>query len=404
MEKCVLDTSALMSCCNIIERLKSEYNIIIPITVIEELDNLKTNRDYERSSKARNAIRHIRDNAQYVEFDLVRRVAKEFEANNIVANVYNMNDDIIVTSAYHNMAYLCTGDLNLQIKAKSVGVPLVDVPSDILYKGYKRVVLTDEQLAYLYEHTMENIYNLNINEYLIIYNDEQVCLDVLKWTAQGHVKVGHKNIKTRMFGNVKAKDEYQLCALDSMCNNDITAIYGRAGSGKTHLALAYLMKLLECGDIRKIYVIFSYNTLKGAPTLGYEKGDHEEKILMTGSIGNILATKFGDINMVKSLMMNGQLEIVPTANIRGINVSSTDSIFITEGQNMDIYTLKTVLQRCEQGCKQVYEGDILEQTDVNISQSGMERMIDVFKDNDCFGCIKLKNSYRSTVTTIADKM
>ena len=95
MEKCVLDTSALMSCCNIIERLKSEYNIIIPITVIEELDNLKTNRDYERSSKARNAIRHIRDNAQYVEFDLVRRVAKEFEANNIVANVYNMNDDII---------------------------------------------------------------------------------------------------------------------------------------------------------------------------------------------------------------------------------------------------------------------------------------------------------------------
>ena len=99
MEKCVLDTSALMSCCNIIERLKSEYNIIIPITVIEELDNLKTNRDYERSSKARNAIRHIRDNAQYVEFDLVRRVAKEFETNNIVANVYNMNDDIIVAVA-----------------------------------------------------------------------------------------------------------------------------------------------------------------------------------------------------------------------------------------------------------------------------------------------------------------
>lgn len=77
---------------------------------------------------------------------------------------------------------------------------------------------------------------------------------------------------------------------------------------------------------------------------------------------------------------------------------------LPKDKTWDIYTLKTVLQRCEQGCKQVYEGDILEQTDVNISQSGMERMIDVFKDNDCFGCIKLKNSYRSTVTTIADKM
>lgn len=404
MEKCVLDTSALMSCCNIIDRLKSEFDIIIPITVIEELDNLKTNKDYERSSKARNAIRHIRDNSQYVQFDLVRRVAKEFENNNIVANNFNMNDDIIVTSAYHNMAHLCTGDLNLQIKAKSIDVPLVDIPSDILYKGYKRVVLADEQLAYLYEHLMDNVYDLNINEYLLVYNQEQEFIDALKWTVEGCVKVSHKNIKTRMFGNVKAKDEYQLCALDSMCNNDITAVYGRAGSGKTHLALAYLMKLLECGDVRKVYVIFSYNTLKGAPTLGYEKGDHEEKILMTGSIGNILATKFGDINMVKSLMMNGQLEIVPTANIRGLNISATDATYITESQNMDVYTLKTVLQRCEQGCKQIYEGDILEQTDVNISQSGMERMVDVFKDNDCFGCMKLKHSYRSPVTAIADKM
>lgn len=403
MEKCVLDTSALMSCCNIIERLKSEYNIIIPITVIEELDNLKTNRDYERASKARNAIRHIRDNTQYVEFDLVRRVANEFQNNNLVDNNFNMNDDIIVTSAYYNMAYLCTGDLNLQIKAKSVNVPLIDVPSEILYKGYKRVILTDAELAYLYEHMNENIYNLNINEYLLIYNDEQTCLDALKWAEQGHVKVGHKNLKTRMFGNVKAKDEYQLCALDSMFNNDITAIYGRAGSGKTHLALSYLMKLLECGDIRKIYVIFSYNTLKGAPTLGYEKGDHEEKILMTGSIGNILATKFGDLNAVKSMMMNDTLEIVPTANIRGIELRDC-GCYATEIQNADIYTLKTIIQRCGSNCKQIYEGDILEQTDVNISQSGMERMIDVFKGSDCFGCIKLKNNYRSEVTTLADKM
>lgn len=403
MEKLVLDTSALMSCCNIIERLRETYDIIIPITVIEELDNLKTNRDYERASKARNAIRHIRDNSQYVEFDLVRRLAKELENNNVVENTFNMNDDIIVTSAFHNQATLCTGDLNLQIKAKSLGVQLVEVPSDILYKGYKRVILTDEQLAYFYEHPTENTFKLNINEYLLIYNDQQDFLDAQKWTVTGFTKVGHKNLKTRMFGNVKAKDEYQLCALDSMCNNDITAIYGRAGSGKTHLALAYLMKLLESGDIRKIYVIFSYNTLKGAPTLGYEKGDHEEKILMTGSIGNILATKFGDLNMVKSMMMNGELEIIPTANIRGAEYKDA-AVLSTETQNVDTYTLKTIVQRCGENCKQVYEGDILEQTDVNISQSGMERMIDVFKGEDCFGCLKLKNNYRSSVTTIADKM
>lgn len=59
MNRLVLDTSALMEHNNIIEKFYKEYNIIIPIVVIEELDNLKTNRDYYKSSKARQAIKQI---------------------------------------------------------------------------------------------------------------------------------------------------------------------------------------------------------------------------------------------------------------------------------------------------------------------------------------------------------
>ena len=195
-----------------------------------------------------------------------------------------------------------------------------------------------------------------------------------------------------------------MCALDSLEHNEVTVLYGRAGSGKSQLSLAYLIRQLEQGDISKIYIVYSYDTLRGAKTLGYEKGTHEEKILMTGSVGNILATKFGSIDAVKALMLQDQLEIIPTANIRGVEFKSDSALYVTEAQNLDVYTMKTIIQRCCAGCKQIYEGDIIEQTDINISQSGIERMLDVFKGNEKFGCIKLKNNYRSDITTLADKM
>lgn len=403
MNNLVLDTSALMDCGNIITKLHNDYHIIIPVVVIEELDNLKTNRDYSKSSKARTAIKEIESNANIIDFDLSRRLDGDLVRHYAVENTYNMNDDIIVTSTLLNSASLCTADLNLKIKARALSVPCVDVPTDILYRGYAKVDVSDEELAYLYEHTNENIYGLNINQYLLLYQNDK-CVDYLKWTENGYEKVSYKNLKTKHFGNIKAKDEYQMCALDSLEHNDITILYGRAGSGKSHLSLSYLMRQLEQGDISKIYVVFSYDTLKGAKTLGYEKGTHEEKILTTGSIGNILSTKFGSIDAVKALMLQNQLEIIPTANIRGVEFEKDSAVYVTEAQNLDVYTMKTIIQRCVSGCKQIYEGDIIEQTDVNISQSGIERAIDVFKGNSNFGCVKLKINYRSEIATLADKM
>ena len=403
MDRLVLDTSALMEHNNIIEKFYKEYNIIIPIVVIEELDNLKTNRDYYKSSKARQAIKQIEKNKNIVKFDLQRRLAGELTRNYAVENTYNMNDDVIVTSALINTANLCTCDLNLKIKANAIGVNTIDFPKDSLYRGYKRILVSDEELAYIYSNKNDNIYNLNINEYILIYQDNN-CVDYLKWTKDGYAKVSYKTLKTKHFGNIKAKDEYQMCALDSLEHNEVTVLYGRAGSGKSQLSLAYLIRQLEQGDISKIYIVYSYDTLRGAKTLGYEKGTHEEKILMTGSVGNILATKFGSIDAVKALMLQDQLEIIPTANIRGVEFKSDSALYVTEAQNLDVYTMKTIIQRCCAGCKQIYEGDIIEQTDVNISQSGIERMLDVFKGNEKFGCIKLKNNYRSDITTLADKM
>lgn len=410
-EKIVLDTSALMSCKNIIDYFKNDYDIVVPVVVVEELDNLKTNSDYHKSSSARAAIRHLRKNEDVVQYSLNRRIANELLREQCDDSIkYNANDDVIVSCALFTIGKLCTCDLNLRIKAKMLNVNTVDIPTEVLYRGYKKIVVNDDELANIYNNLvgcktkLENTYDLLHNQYLLLYRDTNEFVDCLRWTKDGYDRVVKKNLKTNCFGTIKPKDEYQVCALDSIENNDITLLYGRAGSGKSQLSLSYLMHMLEHGDISKIYIVYSYDTLKNAKTLGFEKGSHEEKILQTASIGNILATKFGDISAVQSLMMLNQLEIIPTANIRGVEFKSDSGVYVTEAQNLDVYTLKTIVQRCKTGCKQIYEGDIIEQTDVDIPQSGMERMLEVFKGRDYFGCVKLKHNYRNKITEIADLM
>lgn len=275
------------------------------------------------------------------------------------------------------------------------------------YKGYIEVELDDEERAKFYGSPNENIYGLLINQYIVIKDTDGNILDALKWTGEGYETIREVPFAASgvndYFRKVKPKDKIQACAMDSIANNDITVLYGKAGTGKTTLPLAYAMQMLEKHKYKKIYVVYSYEPLKGAKTLGYEKGDHITKLLYSASIGNILASKFGDITAIEYMIADGRLEIIPTANIRGVEFQDS-VVFVTEAQNLDTYTLKTIIQRCKSDCKQIYEGDIIEQKDKSLPNVGMNRLIEVFKGHPSFGCVKLKNNYRSPISELADKM
>lgn len=273
-----------------------------------------------------------------------------------------------------------------------------------LYKGFKEVSLDENSMAYFYEHLTENIYDLLINEYLLLKDSEGNIVDKLKWNGEMYQTVRSKPFKSNMFGTLKPLDDIQAFAMDSINCNDITVLYGKAGSGKTTLPLNYIMQELESGKYKKCYMIYSYEPLKNAKVLGYEKGDHITKLLYSASIGNILASKFGDMEQVQSMFERGILDIIPTANIRGVELESDSLLMVTESQNLDVYTLKTIIQRCKAGCKQIYEGDIIEQKDTNIQNIGINRLIEVFKGHKSFGCVKLKNNYRSELSELADQM
>src|SRR5690606_37383511 len=100
-----------------------------------------------------------------------------------------------------------------------------------------------------------NKYNLLTNEYLVVYddlvNDDLKILDIFKWNGEMLEQLPSKkgkinlNFKSNQFGDFVPRDAYQMMAVDSVFNNQITQIRGRAGSGKSMIALESSWHLIE---------------------------------------------------------------------------------------------------------------------------------------------------------------
>lgn len=395
------DTSSILTDCSDLS------DVVISSKTIEELENIKTSsaKDADVKYKARVAVRAIKEQSLEVV------VVTETDYNTLIdIGLEASNDNLIIACAKryseNNPIEFYTEDYLCEIVARCfffLTVKSVGDKSDEIYKGYKVVYPTDEELSQIYaKDNAENIFGCGVNEYVVVKDkDENVC-DVLKWTGEKYAALNTKSFKSRALGTLKPLDEYQRMAFDSIVNNDLTVLFGKVGSGKTTIPLSYIMQSLESGKYRKCYIVHSYDTLKGQKTLGYIKGDTITKMLETGSLGNILSTKLGDSTEVERYIASGQFEIIPTANLRGVEIA--DSIcYCTESQNLDNYTLKTLIQRCKSGSKIILEGDVLSQCDTNRG-SGLFKLIDVFKGYKSFGCVKLKNNYRSEISDLADKL
>ena len=402
MAKKFLDTNAILTDCTDIS------NVIISSKTLDELENIKSSshKDNDVKYKARVAVRAIREQkpeivvVQKSDYDKIEELGLEIT-----------NDNLIIASAWRysqeNSIVFVTQDVLCSLIAKTyfgLDVEELKLKNDDVYKGYRVVQPTDEELSQVYsKDNCENIFGCLVNEYVIINDSDGNFCDVVKWTGEKYATLNTKPFKSRAFSNVKPLDEIQRCAFDSIVTNDITVLYGRSGSGKTTIPLSYIMSNVESQKYKKCVIIYDFETLKGAKTLGFTPGTLNEKIITQGAIGNILSSKFGDMSEVERLMASGMIEIIPTANIRGYEISSDEICFVTEGQNLDTYTLKTIIQRCKAGAKIIIEGDIIEQHDNN-REVGLLKMIEVFKGYKSFGCVKLKNNYRSEIGELADRL
>lgn len=371
-------------------------DIIVPITVLEELDGINHGQNPELSYLQRRAIKRILEKGYSVD---VLDLDKEHKLFN--------NDQKIILYAKKNKATFVTMDAAAYMMAKAMGVKAEYIDKNEtkeIYKGYKEVVMDEKQMADFYSDLTKNI-GFNTNEYMALYDTNNNLVDCLKWDGNSFVNLNTRKIKSKYLEPiVPLEDDFtQKFAFDSLYSKDITCLLGRAGTGKTILSLSYLFQALDTNKVKKAYIVYSFEPLKNNRTLGFLPGDKTEKIFGSG-LGTILQTKLGGLEVLRGLMESNKVEIVPTCDLRGAEFGSEDLVFITEAQNTDAYTMKTLIQRCKEGCKIIIEGDALEQVDVRAEINGMEKLIDVFKGSKYFSCVKLKTVHRSPISMIAENI
>lgn len=419
MSKKFYDTCALLTSVDNEDLFKEEF--YVSSTTLHEIEHIKTsrNKDEDIKYKARklshlldenfdkyNTVVYTTEIADYIKNALL--LDPSIPDNQIVGSLKWLENQIEIgkSGVDYCVPIFITNDICLKNIARSLNLETysVEVDYDDNYKGFIEKTLSDEEMAYFYEHSKENIYNLLINEYLVLKNKSENIVDTLRWNGTEYQPIFKKTIKTVYFDKLKSKDIYQACAIDSLMNSTITAISGKAGSGKSLLSIMSAMYLIENGKYDRLVVLFNPTKVRGASDMGFYSGDFIDKA-MQNSIGQILTTKFGDRYAVDLLISQNKLKLVSMADCRGMEIADNEILWITEGQNTSVDLIKLCLSRVSSGAKVFIEGDYTSQVDSSAfmgNQNGLKHMIDVFKGHEEFGYIQLQNVWRSKIAELCE--
>lgn len=335
--------------------------MVISSVSLEELESIKTSarKDVDVKYAARKVLRDLEEH--YGAFEIVLYDDAYADANNV------NNDTKIIATARHFAAkhpedevIFVSNDLLCRHLA-SLYLPVEKVEEEEYeYDGYKEVYLDEDGFNNLYSNPNTNIFDLHVNEYLLVYDKNTgECVDRLRWDGSTYKHLRYETFNSNWFGEIKPMkgDMYQSLVADSLSNNKITLIKGPAGSGKTYLSLGFLMHKLERGKIDKIIVFCNTVATKNSAKLGYYPGTRDEKLL-DSQIGNLLISKFGSRLAVEQMIDSEKLVLLPMSDIRGYDTSGMRAgIYISEAQNLDVALMKLTLQRIGEDSICIIDGD-----------------------------------------------
>ena len=410
MTKYFYDTNA---CLELQDKI-FESPFVISSKTLEEIENIKTSdrKDADIKYKARRLARLLDSNSDKYQ------VAITYQDNNKTIDNFNLSpspDTIILSGAYvwniKEPITFVSDDVNCKVLGREIfGLTIKGIYDDEIdeaYSGFKEIIMSEDEMIYFYDNPKENNYDCITNQYLLIKDVHGENQDVRRWDGEKFVELFKKQLRTMSFGDkIKPKDAYQAMTIDSLMNNTMTIISGRAGSGKSLLSLLSAMHLIDSGKYDRLVILFNPTKTRGAAELGYYKGDMVDKA-MQSSIGEILSSKFGDRFAVDMLLSQGKLKLLSMADCRGTEIRDNEILYITEAQNTSVDLLKLCLSRASQGCKIIIEGDYNSQVDhfsFEGSKNGMKRAIDVLKGEGIFGYVELQNVWRSKIAELAERM
>lgn len=408
------DTSSLLL------KVDSLFEENIPFAIssitLDELENIKTssNKDQEVKYAARKLLHMLDENIEKVNIVIYK---EKMLAPILDADLSVTNDSKILACAidYAKAEKVCfyTNDLALKTIARiffNDNVASVNEEKEDDYTGFLEVALDNDEMGEFYSNFSENRFNLLPNQYLVVKEkDGGEIVDRLCWTGEAYRHLDYQTFNSKWFGDVRPikGDVYQAFAADSLANNQITMLKGPAGSGKTYLALGFLLNRLDKGKLDKIIVFCNTVATKNSAKLGFYPGTRDEKLL-DSQIGNLLSSKFGGKIEVERMIQEEKLVLLPMSDIRGYDTTGMRAgIYISEAQNLDISLMKLALQRIGEDSICIIDGDCKTQVDsieFAGANNGMRRASRIFRGSDIYGEVTLKNIHRSKIAMIAEQM
>jgi PhoH-like ATPase len=433
----VLDTNVLLYDHNCIDHFQ-EHDVVLPITVLEELDEFKKGNDLI-NFQAREFIRKLDRLSGDKLFneglplgpDRGRLFVKVADPGNFIlgdAFMHNRPDHRILALAAglrtehpSREVILISKDINLRMKAKSLSIPAEDYETgkvtniDELYTGRSIMEGVDTSIISRFYEQPYSVPASDIdlgvepipNQYFILKNGSVSALACIDSTSE----FLHRVVKRRAYG-IEPRNAEQTFALHALLNPEVqlVTLTGKAGTGKTLLALAAALEQRE--SFKQICLARPVVPL-GNKDLGYLPGDVHSKLdpYMQPLWDNlaVIRNRFlqdsAEYERIGMMIEREKLFIAPLAYIRG---RSLDRIFfiVDEAQNLTPHEVKTIITRAGEGTKVVFTGDIYQiDTPYLDSQSnGLTYLVDRMKDQSISGHVNLVKGERSYLAELASNI
>ncbi|MBI4651820.1 PhoH family protein [Candidatus Desantisbacteria bacterium] len=425
----VLDTNVLIHNPDSLTSF-ADNEVVLPITVIEELDKLKSFAD-ERGRNARIVARfldNLRSGGKLSEGVPLGnggtlRIEMNYDGKLPPEMTEDKPDNRILMAALRlqekgDKVFFVTKDINARIKADALGIEARDyekqkINIEELYSGWSELAISTEQISNFLndKELILNETNFHDNQFLLLKDQNKP-----EHTALGkYIKKSNKIIplyhqKERIWG-IKPLNIQQYFAIDLLLTEEVklVTLVGTAGTGKTLLAIAAgLQKTVNEHAYNRILI--SRPIIPLGKDIGYLPGDKDAKLShwMQPIFDNL--EFLGTCNKDKQidydiLLETKKIELEALTYIRGRTLPNQFFI-IDEAQNLTPHEVKTIISRAGEDTKVILTGDPyqIDNPYLDSNSNRLTYVVERFKGEEIFGHVTLEKSERSYLSSLAVKL
>ncbi|WP_114424374.1 PhoH family protein [Nocardioides houyundeii] len=420
----VIDTSVLLADPGAARRF-AEHEVVLPVVVITELEGKRHHP--ELGYFARTALRML-DELRVVhgrldepvpvgELGGTIRVELNHTDPQLLPSGFRLGDnDTRILAVARNLAdegyavTLVSKDLPLRIKASAVGLDAEEYRAEGIsdsatgYTGMSEVDVAAGDLDTLYDEGVldhDVARDLPCHTGLVLLSDRGTALGRVGADKRVHLVRGDREV----FG-VHGRSAEQRIALEMLLDPDvgIVSLGGRAGTGKSAMALCAGMEaVLERQQHKKI-VVFRPLFAVGGQELGYLPGSESEKMSPWGQAVFDTLGALVSPDVVDEVLHRGMLEVLPLTHIRGRSLHDA-FVIVDEAQSLERNVLLTVLSRIGANSKVVLTHDVAQRDNLRVGRhDGVVAVVEKLKGHPLFAHVTLTRSERSPIAALVTEM